>query len=156
MSNSQRLNDEPVQADTIEERQQQIVEEFGLFDDWMGRYEFLIDLGRELSPLDEQYKTDEYRIKGCQSQVWVHSVAENGCIRYEADSDALITKGLVALLIRVLDEQPPEAVAKTDLHFIDDIGLQEHLSPNRKNGLNGMVRQMKQQALVHSAYKGKG
>ena len=137
-------------SDTIEERQQQIAEDFALFDDWMGRYEFLIDLGRELPPLDDRYKSEEYRIKGCQSQVWVRADTENGHIRYEGDSDALITKGLVALLIRVLDDQPPEAVASTDLHFIDDIGLQEHLSPNRKNGLNGMVQQMKRQALAHS------
>lgn len=137
-------------TDTIEQRQQQIAEDFALFDDWMGRYEFLIEFGRELPLLEEQYKTEAYQVRGCQSRVWVRAAMEDGHIRYAADSDAMITKGLVALLVRVLDDQPPEAVAEADLHFIDDIGLQEHLSPNRKNGLFGMVRQMKQQALVHS------
>lgn len=138
-------------ADSIEQRQRQITEDFALFDDWMGRYEFLIDFGRDLPPLADEHKTEKHRVHGCQSQVWVRAFAENGHIRYEADSDAMITKGLVALLVRVLDDQPAEAVVKSDLHFIDDIGLQEHLSPNRKNGLFGMVRQMKQQAAAHAA-----
>ena len=139
---------------SIRERERQIVEDFELFDDWMGRYEYLIDLGRELPPLDEQYKTEDYKIKGCQSQVWVRAYRSNGHIRYEGDSDALITKGLVALLIRVLDDQPPEAVATADLDFIDAIGLQEHLSPTRKNGLAGMVNQMKHQAAVQASREG--
>lgn len=134
----------------ITERQQSIIEEFSLFDDWMGKYEYLIEQGKALKPLDEAYKTEEHRVHGCQSQVWVRAYVKDGLIFYEGDSDALITKGLVALLIRVLSGQPPEDIATSRLEFIDDIGLREHLSPTRKNGLNGMIQQMKKFAILHS------
>ncbi len=131
---------------TITERERAIVEEFSLFDDWMGRYEYLIDLGREVPQIAEAYQTDAYKIRGCQSQVWVRAEAQNGHIRYTGDSDAAITRGLVALLIRVLDDQPAEAIVEADFGFLDAIGMKEHLSPNRKNGLAAMVDQMKARA----------
>lgn len=136
---------------TIPEREQEIVEEFMLFDDWMGRYEYLIEMGRSLPPLDEQYHADEYKIRGCQSQVWIRPEYREGIVHFEGDSDALITKGLVALLIRVLDEQPPEAIAQAELGFLDEIGMQEHLSPTRKNGLASMVNQMKRYGSAFAA-----
>lgn len=135
---------------TIVERAQEIVEEFNLFDDWMGKYEYLIELGQSLPPLDERFKTDEFKIKGCQSQVWIHPESTDGLVFYEGDSDALITKGLVALLLRVLSGQPPRAVAEADLSFLDDIGMKDHLSSTRKNGLASMVRQLKLYALAHA------
>ncbi len=132
---------------TIAERAQKIVNEFALFDDWMGRYEYLIDLGRRLPPLADAFKTDAYRIRGCQAQVWVRAETNEGDhVRYAGDSDAAITKGLVALLIRVFDDQPPETVVRADLGFLDAIGMKEHLSPTRKNGLAAMVDQMKARA----------
>ncbi len=134
---------------TIAEREQEIVDAFALFDDWMGRYEYLIDLGRELPPLDDAYKTDDYKIHGCQSQVWIRAEERDGRIYYEGDSDALITRGLVALLIRVLSGQPADAIIEADLKFLDRIGMQEHLSPTRKNGLASMIKQMKLYALAH-------
>ncbi len=133
----------------IQDRAREIVEEFDLFDDWMGKYEYLIELGQSLPPLQEQHKTDEYKIKGCQSQVWIRSEATDGRVFYHGDSDALITKGLVALLIRVLSGQPPEAVAEADLSFLDEIGMKDHLSSTRKNGLASMVKQLKLYALAH-------
>lgn len=135
---------------TIAEREQEIVDDFALFDDWMGRYEYLIDLGKELPPLDEAYKTEAYKIHGCQSQVWVRAEEHDGRIHYTGDSDALITRGLVALLVRVLSDQPAEAIVAADLGFLDRIGMQEHLSPTRKNGLAAMIKQMKLYALTHS------
>ncbi|ARA92489.1 Fe-S metabolism protein SufE [Rhodothermaceae bacterium RA] len=134
---------------TIAEREQEIIDAFALFDDWMGRYEYLIDLGRELPPLDAAYKTDAYKIHGCQSQVWIRAEERDGRIYYEGDSDALITRGLVALLIRVLSGQPADAIIEADLKFLDRIGMQEHLSPTRKNGLASMIKQMKLYALAH-------
>ena len=134
---------------TITARQQAVVEEFALFDDWMGKYEYLIEQGRAVPPLEAQYKTDAYRIHGCQAQVWIRAEARDGRLFYAGDSDALITKGLVGLLIRVLSGQPPRAIAEAELGFLEEIGLQEHLSPTRKNGLNGMIRQIKQYALAH-------
>lgn len=128
---------------TIPEREKEIVEDFALFDDWMGKYEYLIELGRGLPEMDEAHKTDQHKITGCQSQVWVRPEMRDGLLFFEADSDALITKGLVALLVRVLSGQPPRAIAEADLAFIDDIGMDDHLSPTRKNGLASMVRQMK-------------
>lgn len=136
---------------TIAEKEEEIVEAFSMFEDWMGRYEYLIDLGRSLPPLDEAYKTDDYLIRGCQSQVWVRPVLRDGRIYYEGDSDALITRGLVALLVEVLSGQPPEAVASADLAFLERIGMQEHLSPTRKNGLASMIRQMKLYAAAAGA-----
>lgn len=139
----------PTEA-TIADRAQEIVDEFALFDDWMGRYEHLIEIGRSTPAIEDAYKTDAYRIKGCQSQVWVRAEYADGHIHYRGDSDALITKGLVGLMIRVLDDQPPEAIADTDLDFLDRIGMKEHLSPTRQNGLSAMVRQMKLKALAHA------
>jgi cysteine desulfuration protein SufE len=133
---------------TIEERERTIVEEFELFDDWMGKYEYLIEQGRALPPLADAFRTDEYRIRGCQSQVWVRADERDGLVIYEGDSDALITRGLVALLIRVLSGLPPSEIVGARLDFIERIGLQEHLSPTRKNGLNGMIRQIKLYALA--------
>ncbi len=134
---------------TIADRAQEIVDEFSLFDDWMGRYEHLIEIGRSTPVIEDEYKTDAYRIKGCQSQVWVRAEYADGRVRYRGDSDAIITKGLVGLMIRVLDDQPVEAVANADFDFLDRIGMKEHLSPTRQNGLSAMVRQMKLKALAH-------
>ncbi len=134
--------------ETIEARAEEIVEEFELFDDWMGKYEHLIDLGRALPMIEDEYKTDAYKIRGCQSQVWLRAERENGRIVFKADSDAMITKGLIALLVRVFNGQPPEAVARADLSFLDRIGMKEHLSPTRKNGLDAMIKQMKLYAVA--------
>lgn len=135
---------------TITEREQEIIDEFELFDDWMGRYEYLIELGRDVPLIEEAYKTDDYKIHGCQSQVWLRAELNNGTVSYKADSDALITKGLISLLVRVLSNQPPEAITSAQLQFLDQIGLKEHLSPTRKNGLSSMVKQMKVYALAFS------
>lgn len=134
--------------DTIAEREQAIIEEFDLFDDWMGRYEYLIDLARSLPLIEEAFKTEAYRIHGCQSQVWLRAEAAGDRIRFRADSDALITRGLIALLLRVLDNQPAAAILRADLAFLDRLGMKEHLSPTRKNGLAAMIRQIKHYALA--------
>lgn len=131
----------------IEEKQQEIVEEFNIFEDWMEKYEYIIDLGKDLPIIQSNYKTDDRLIEGCQSRVWLHSEFKDGKMNYSADSDAIITKGIIGLLIRVLNNETPETILKTDLHFINDIGLQEHLSPTRANGLVGMVKRMKTEAL---------
>ena len=128
---------------TINEIQEEIVEEFEFFDQWMDKYEYIIDLGKSLPQIDEQYKDDDHIIKGCQSRVWLHATPEAGKINFTADSDAIITKGLIALLVRVLSGQEAGEIATSDLYFIDKIGLKEHLSPNRSNGLVSMVKQMK-------------
>jgi cysteine desulfuration protein SufE len=135
---------------TIRDRAREIVEEFALFDDWMGKYEYLIDLGKLVPPIEVEYKTDDYKIKGCQSQVWIRPEMQGGLLYYKGDSDAVITKGLVALLIRVLNGQPPAAVVEADLSFLDEIGMKEHLSPTRKNGLASMMKQLKLYALAHA------
>jgi cysteine desulfuration protein SufE len=135
---------------TIQDRAREIVEEFALFDDWMGKYEYLIDLGKSVPPIEVEYKTDDYKIKGCQSQVWIRPEMQGGLLYYKGDSDAVITKGLVALLIRVLNGQPPAAVVEADLSFLDEIGMKEHLSPTRKNGLASMMKQLKLYALAHA------
>jgi cysteine desulfuration protein SufE len=132
---------------TIEEKQQEIVSEFSLFDDWMEKYEYIIDLGKDLPLIDENLKTEDRLIEGCQSRVWLNSEIVDGKMKYTADSDAIITKGIIGLLIRVLNSEDPKIVVETDLHFIKDIGLQEHLSPTRANGLAGMVKRMKLEAL---------
>ncbi|NBR13520.1 MAG: SufE family protein [Flavobacteriales bacterium] len=131
----------------IEEKQQEIVEEFNIFEDWMEKYEYIIDLGKDLPLIQTEYKTEDRLIEGCQSRVWLHSEFKDGKMNYSADSDAIITKGIIGLLIRVLNNESPETILKTDLHFINDIGLQEHLSPTRANGLVGMVKRMKTEAL---------
>ena len=134
---------------TIQEKQDEIVSEFEVFDDWMEKYEYLIDLGKDLPLIQEELKTDERLIEGCQSRVWLNADCENGKMQFSADSEAIITKGIIGLLIRVLNDEKPETVIKTDLKFISDIGLQEHLSPTRANGLNGMIKKMKIEALKY-------
>ena len=137
--------------DLIESRQQEIIEEFSLFDDWMDKYSLIIDLGKELDDLPEDDHSDDNIIKGCQSKVWLTAAMKDDKVEFKADSDAIITKGLVSLLIQVLSDARPEEVVNADLHFINDIGLNEHLSPTRSNGLASMVKQMKMYALAYSA-----
>lgn len=132
---------------TIEEKQQEIIDEFAIYDDWMDKYEYIIDLGKELPLIDDALKTEDRLIEGCQSRVWLDSKLENGIMKYSADSDAIITKGIIGLLIRVLNNERPEDIVKSDLFFIREIGLQEHLSPTRANGLASMVKKMKYTAL---------
>ncbi len=134
-------------TDTIVAREQDIVEEFSMFDDWMGKYEYLSELGRDLPLIEEAYKTDDYKIHGCQAQVWLRAAFRDDKVYYKADSDAFITKGLISLLVRVLSDQPPADIARARLGFLDQIGLKEHLSATRKNGLGAMVKQMKLYAL---------
>ena len=134
---------------TIQEKQEEIVSEFEVFDDWMEKYEYLIDLGKDLPLIQEELKTEERLIEGCQSRVWLNADFNDGKMQFSADSEAIITKGIIGLLIRVLNDEHPETILKTDLKFISDIGLQEHLSPTRANGLNGMIKKMKIEALKH-------
>jgi cysteine desulfuration protein SufE len=133
---------------TISEIQEQIASEFSLFDDWMDKYNYLIDMGKSLPVLDESYKTDQYVITGCQSRVWLHADYRDGKIFFSADSDAIITKGIVNLLIRVLSGHTPDEILNADMDFIDKVGLREHLSPTRSNGLTSMIKQMKLYALA--------
>ncbi len=137
-------------ATEIQDREQELIEEFSMFSDWMEKYEYLIELGKELAPLDDTHKTEDNIIKGCQSQVWLHASSKDGLIQFEADSDAIITKGIIALLVRVLSNSSPQDIIDAELKFIDDIGLHEHLSPTRSNGLVSMVKQMKHYALAFS------
>jgi len=136
---------------TIAETEQEIIGEFDMFDQWDDKYQYLIDLGKSLPPLDEKYKTDDRLIKGCQSRVWLHSELQDGKVIFHADSDAIITKGLVALMVRVLSGQTPEAIVEAKLDFVDAIGLKQHLSPTRANGLVSMIKQMKLDALALKA-----
>jgi cysteine desulfuration protein SufE len=136
---------------TIQEIQNEIVDEFSMFDDWMQRYEYIIDLGKSLPLIDEQYKTEDNIIKGCQSKVWVHGEESNGNIVFTADSDAILTKGIIAILIRAFSNQSPEAILEANTNFIDEIGLKEHLSPTRANGLVSMIKQLKMYALAFNA-----
>ena len=135
---------------TINEIQDEIIEEFSGFDDWMDKYQLLIDLGNEQEPLDEKYKTEQNLIDGCQSRVWLVADFADGKIHFSAESDALIVKGIVALLIRVLSDHTPQEILDADLYFIDEIGLKEHLSPTRSNGLVAMVKQIRMYALAFS------
>ena len=139
--------------ETINEIQDEIIEEFDGLDDWMDRYQLLIDLGNEQEPLDEKYKTEQNLIDGCQSRVWLQAdyIEETGVIHFSAESDALIVKGIVSLLIRVLSDHTPQEILDADLYFISRIGLREHLSPTRSNGLLAMVKQMRAYALAYSA-----
>ena len=137
---------------TINEIQDLIIEEFAQFGDWMERYEYLIDLGRSLAPFDERHKTPEYLIEGCQSKVWLFPAFENGIITFTAESDALITRGIVALLVRVFSGRTPSEIVEANIYFIEKIGLRENLSPTRSNGLLAMMKQMRLYAL---AYKSK-
>jgi cysteine desulfuration protein SufE len=133
---------------TILEAEQQIINEFSLFDDWMDRYNYIIELGKSLPAIDEKYKTDQYLISGCQSKVWLYAEFVDGKVHFTADSDAIITKGIVNLLIRVLSEQKPQDIIDAPLAYVDAIGLKEHLSPTRSNGLVSMIKQMKMYAMV--------
>jgi cysteine desulfuration protein SufE len=136
---------------TIKEIQEKIIEEFALFDDWMERYEYIIDLGKSLPLIDPQYKVDENLIKGCQSKVWLHTELKDNQLIFTADSDAILTKGIVALLLRVFSNQQATAILEADTSFIDEIGLKEHLSPTRANGLVSMLKQIKLYAVVLQA-----
>jgi cysteine desulfuration protein SufE len=134
--------------ESISAAQEEIVDEFAMFDDWMQRYEYMIELGKSLPLIDSQYKTDDYIIKGCQSKVWVHADLEKDKLVFTADSDAIITKGIIAILIRVFSHQHPDAILEADTSFIDQIGLKEHLSPTRANGLVSMIKQLKMYAIA--------
>lgn len=136
---------------TINELQDEVIEEFEDFEDWMDKYQMLIDLGNELAPLDDKYKTEQNLIDGCQSRVWVQCDLVDGRLVFTAESDALIVKGIIALLIRVISGHTPQEILAADLYFIDRIGLRDHLSPTRSNGLLAMVKRIKAYALVYSA-----
>ena len=139
---------------TISETEAEIISEFSLFDDWMDKYNYIIELGRNLPLINELYKTDQYVISGCQSKVWLHANLIDGKIVLTADSDAIITKGIVNLLIRVMSGHTPDEILDAKLDFIDQIGLKEHLSPTRSNGLTSMIKQIKLYALVFKAKPG--
>ncbi len=132
---------------TLDEKQQEIIEEFEIYDDWMDKYEYIIELGKELPLISEDKKTDDRLIEGCQSRVWLNTEFSDGKMSFSADSDAIITKGIIGLLIRVLNHEDAKTIATTDLRFIKEIGLQEHLSPTRANGLASMVQKIKMSAL---------
>ena len=136
---------------TINEIQNEIIEEFAAFDDWMDRYALLIDMGNALPPLEEKYKTASNLIEGCQSRVWLQADLVDGAVMFQAESDALIVKGIVSLLIRVLSNHPPQEIIDADLYFIEQIGLRQHLSPTRSNGLYSMLKQMKLYALAYAS-----
>jgi len=138
---------------TIQETQEDIVEEFALFDEWMDKYEHIIELGKDLPLIDEKYKVEENLIKGCQSRVWLHAELVDGKIIFTADSDAIITKGIVGLVISVFSNHTPKEIIDADLFFIDQIGLQEHLSPTRSNGLLAMLKQIRMYAIAFQAMK---
>ncbi len=140
---------------SIQEEQDTIVKEFEIFDDWLDRYEYLIELSKDLEPLDPKYKTNEYLITGCQSRVWLMAEMQGDVVIYRAETDAIITKGIISLLIRVLSGQKPEDIVNADLYFIDKIGLRQNLSPTRSNGLLSMVKQMKLYALAFQSIKNK-
>ncbi len=134
---------------TIQEIQNEIIDEFSMFDDWEERYQYMIDLGKTLPLIDAQYKTDDFIIKGCQSKVWVHANLETDKVVFTADSDAIITKGIIAILIRVFSNQHPKNIIEANTDFIDEIGLKEHLSPTRANGLVSMIKQLKMYAVAY-------
>ncbi len=136
---------------TINELQDEVIDEFSSFDDWMDKYQLLIDLGNEQEPLDEQYKTESNLIEGCQSRVWLQADYRDGLIEFQAESDALIVKGIIALLIRVLNRHTPQEILDAELYFIDRIGLHEHLSPTRSNGLLAMIKRIKAYAVAFQA-----
>ena len=133
---------------TIKEIQEEIIDEFAMFDDWMERYEYIIELGKSLSIIDEKNKLDENLIKGCQSKVWLFSELDNDIIKFSADSDAIVTRGIVALLLRVFSSQKPKDILAANTDFIDEIGLKEHLSPTRANGLLSMIKHIKMYAIA--------
>ncbi|HEU0135971.1 MAG TPA: SufE family protein [Flavobacterium sp.] len=135
----------------IKDIQEEIIDEFSMFDDWMQRYEYIIELGKNLPLIDPQYKTDDNTIKGCQSKVWLKGEQHDNKVVFTADSDAILTKGIIAILIRVYSNQEPSAILNADTDFIDEIGLKEHLSPTRANGLVSMIKQIKMYALAYDA-----
>lgn len=139
------------EQNTIRDIEQSIIDDFSLFETWEEKYEYLIDLGKKLPPLSETYKTEEYKIKGCQSSVWIHSSYSNGRVLFEGDSDAIIVKGLVSLMIKVLSDQPPKDIVDAPLEFINEIGLSSHLAQTRSNGLRSMIKQMKMDAAVYGS-----
>lgn len=139
---------------TIQEEQQDIVEEFEIYDDWMDRYNYLIELAKDLPLINENFKNNEYIIEGCQSKVWLNAEYSDDHVVFTADSDAIITKGIIALLIRVLSNRPPKEIMNANLEFIDQIGLKENLSPTRANGLLAMIKQMKLYAVAYNAKHG--
>jgi cysteine desulfuration protein SufE len=139
---------------TLNEQQDVIIEEFSVFDDWMDKYNYLIELSKDLKEIDPKYKTQQYLIEGCQSKVWLFAEMDNDVIKYYADSDAIITKGIAALLVRVLNSQKPADILNNELYFLDKIGLQQNLSPTRSNGLLAMVKQMKLYAMAYQAKMG--
>jgi cysteine desulfuration protein SufE len=132
----------------IAEIENQIIAEFSMFEDWMDKYNYLIELGKSLPMIDEKYKTDQYVISGCQSKVWLHAAFNGGFVIFTANSDAIITKGIITLLIRVLSNHTPDEIISSNMDFVDQIGLKEHLSPTRSNGLTSMIKQMKLYALA--------
>ncbi len=136
---------------TIKEQQDRIIEDFEVFGDWMEKYEYIIQLGKDLPLIDPKYKTDDNLIRGCQSKVWLHAELKDGKLEFTADSDAVITKGLVSLVIQVLSGHPPKEIAEAEIYFIEAIGLTSHLSPTRSNGLLSMLKQMKLYALAFQA-----
>jgi cysteine desulfuration protein SufE len=136
---------------TINHTQEELIEEFGLFEDWADKYEYLIDLGKKLLPMSESFKTEENVIKGCQSKVWLHAEKQGDIVVFQADSEAIIVKGMISMLIRVLSNHTPEEIMKADLYFIDQIGMSQHLAQTRSNGLVAMVKQMKNYALAFNA-----
>lgn len=136
---------------TINQAQDEIIEEFAIFDDWLDKYSYIVDLARQLPAITPEHRTDQYVIKGCQSRVWVDATLDDGVMHFFADSDAIITKGIIALLIRVLDGHTPAEVSSSDLYFIEKIGLSANLSPTRANGLVAMIRQMKLYAIAYDS-----
>ena len=134
---------------SIKEIQEEIIEEFAMYEDWMQRYEYMIELGKSLPLIDEKYKTEDNLIKGCQSKVWVHAEMEDEKLVFTADSDAIITKGIIAILVRTFSNQHPKEIIEADTSFIDEIGLKEHLSPTRANGLVSMIKQLKMYAVAY-------
>ena len=135
----------------IQKKADSIAEEFAVFEDWLDKYSHIIDLGKELPILDEKYRAKQYLISSCQSQVWIYAQYKDGKVHFEGDSDALITKGIAAILIRVMSDSTPDEILENDMNFIENIGLREHLSPTRSNGLNGMIKQMKLYAMAFKA-----
>jgi len=136
---------------TINEAQDELIEDFELFDEWESKYEYIIDLGKQLPKLDEQFKTEDNIIKGCQSLVWLHAHMDGELLKFEADSDAIIVKGLVNMLVKVLSGHTPEEIAKADIYFMDRVGLHQHLAQTRSNGLASMLKQMKAYGLAYQA-----
>jgi len=136
---------------TIKEAQDELIEDFELFDDWESKYEYIIDLGKQFPPLEEQYKTEENIIKGCQSRVWLNAYRDGNLLKFEADSDAIIVRGLVSMLVKVLSGHTPEEIASADLYFMEKIGLHQHLAQTRSNGLASMLKQMRTYGIAYQA-----